>query len=169
MSREKRLPGGLTHRERTFAELMCKGMRPRDAYRQAGFAKRATDKQASDNASTKAKQPAIIKYMAEWLNRARISDIDSPGAAVAKTLDAINEASDDRNWTAIAALQRLRYQHNGIAERTSVQIEATFSDADILARLANNDPARLAQLRSLLAPASFDDEPLTIDSTAVET
>lgn len=168
MPRDVVLPGGLTARDRKFAELMCAGARPKDAYVRAGFGSRATDEQINSAAYRKAKQPQIVNYQAQYLARARISDLDSAGAAVATTLEAINEAKDDRNWTAIAALQRLRYQHNGIAERTTVQIEGTFSDLDILSRLANGDPQRLAQLRSLLAPSSFDDEPVTIDSTAVE-
>ena len=167
MSREKRLPDGLTARERIFAELMCKGMRPRDAYRQAGLGPRMTDKQASDAAAIKGKQPAIIGWMAQWLRQARISDIDSPGAAVNDVVHAFHEARDTGNLTAAAALGRLRFQANGIAERTTINLEATVSDADLLRRIAGDDNSKAALLSSMLRPATFQ-RPLVIEHQADE-
>lgn len=170
MSREKRLPDGLTARERIFAELMCKGMRPKDAYRQAGFAKRATEKQATNNAAAKAQQPAIVAHMAGWLRQARISDIDSPGEAVSDVKQAFYKAIDMDNLTAAAALGRLRFQANGIAEKTSITIEATFSDVDLLRRIAGDDEQKVGLLKSLLSTETFSGaaDPLLIEGTADE-
>jgi hypothetical protein len=170
MSRERRDKDGLTVRERKFALLMCKGMRIKEAYIQAGYGDRLPpderQQNAVNNAYQKAKQPQIVTWMADWLHQARISDLDSPGAAVSQTLQAINEATDDRNWTAIAALQRLRYQHNGIAEKTQISIEASISDADLLRRIAGDDNDKQGLLSTMLRPATFshgEKQPLVIE------
>lgn len=174
MSREKRLPSGLTAREQRFAELMAKGTRPKDAYIQAGYGDRMKPAEragyANKEAYRKAEQPAIVRYMAEWLARARISDLDSPGAAVSRTLRYLNQAEDAGNQTALAALQRLAYQHNGIAERTQISVEAVISDADLLRRIAGEDEAKTGLLMSLLRPATFNrdqvKQPLLIEGQA---
>jgi hypothetical protein len=170
MSREKRLPSGLTYREQRFAELMCKGVRPGDAYVQAGYGDRLKPAERAENANknayAKAQQPAIVGYMGQWLARARISDLDSPGAAVSRVLRHITMAEDAENWTALAALDRLAYQHNGIAERTQISVEAVISDHDLLKRIAGEDQAKLGLLTSLLQPATFsprEKRPLLIE------
>jgi hypothetical protein len=124
---------------------------------------------ANKHAYEKAQQPAIVGYMANWLAQARISDLDSPGAAVSGVLSDLTEARADRNWTATAALNRLRYQHNGIAERTTVTIEAGMSDLELLRRIAGDDKAKLGSLKALLKPATFQnvsDDTLLIEGSA---
>jgi hypothetical protein len=109
--------------------------------------------------------------MGAWLARARISEVDSVGQAVSTTLQAVNEAVDDRNWTAIAALQRLRYQHLGIAEKSHVTVEHVISDADLLRRITGGDEQKMGLLSSLLRPATFsqrENEPLLIEGQAVD-
>lgn len=155
MGRQRRDKDGLTPNERLFTELVCRGMQPAAAYRQAGYGSRGCEKDVASNALKKLAEPAIVRHRAEWLRQARISDIDTPGQAVAATLQAINEAEADRNWTAIAALQRLRYQHNGIAEKTTVTVEHVMPDGELLRRIAASDPGKMALLESLLRPATF--------------
>ena len=173
MSREKRLANGMTAREMRFAELMCRGVRVKDAYIQAGYGDRLKPEQreenAKNNAYQKARKPQIVTYMANWLARARISDLDSPGAAVSRVLKHIAMAEDDRNMTALAALDRLAYQHNAIAERTTVTIEAGVSDIDLLRRIAGDDEAKMGSLKALLRPATFQnvsDDTLLIEGSA---
>lgn len=175
MSREKRLPSGLTHREEQFAQLMCKGMRPKDAFLLAGYCERTPidgrAEQANKECYRKAEQPHIARYMAEWLGRARISDIDSPGAAVSDVVRAFHKAVDMDNLTAAAALGRLRFQANGIAERTVLNLEATISDADLLRRLAGGDDGKVALLSNMLKPATFshgEKQPLLIEGQAAD-
>jgi hypothetical protein len=175
MSRERRDKDGLTHRERKFALLMCKGMRIKEAYINAGYGDRLKPEQrdanAANNAYTKARQPQIVGFMSNWLAQARISDLDSPGAAVARTLRYLDKAEQDGNWTATAALQRLAYQHNGIAEKTTISIEASVNDADLLRRIAGDDSEKMGLLSGLLRPASFshgEKRPLLIEGQATE-
>ena len=175
MARPKRASiDGLTQKERFFAEQLCRGSRPPEAYELAGYVGAyGPDHKPRSVCYAKAKEPRIVAYMQQWLKRARISDIDSPGAAVSDTLRFISQAEDDRNQTALAALQRLRYQHNGIAEKHQVQIEHTFTDAELLLRILGGDAARLnspemSSLAALLSPESFDEPPVEMPSAGAE-
>jgi len=148
---------------------MCKGVRPKDAFLQAGYCERTPiegkAEQANKECYRKAEQPHITRYMATWLRQARLSDIDSPGAAMSDVVRAFHKAIDMDNLTAAAALGRLRFQGNGIAERTTINLEATISDQDLLRRIAGEDNDKQALLNSLLRPSTFQRqaEPLVIE------
>jgi hypothetical protein len=147
-------------------------MRPKDAYIQAGYGSRYTGADLQEYANKhcygKAEQAHIVGYMATWLQQARISDIDNPAAAVSDVVRAFHKAIDQDNLTAAAALGRLRFQANGIAEKTQLTVEHVISDADLLKRITGGDEQKMGLLSSLLRPATFNQDPVKLLELAAE-
>ncbi len=97
--------------------------------------------------------------METLLKAARIEDIDSVGQAFDDLLRLLVKAEDEGNLTAAANLMRQRLQAHGILrDRVAFTLEEQTSDADLLERLAGDDPVKLAALQTILgAPEGFEE------------
>ena len=154
---DKRLPNGLTARERQFCRNLCKGMTQLAAYRAAGYGKRANDTTAKAKASRMAGRDIVRATVAEMLQASGVKDLDSVGQAFSDLLQDIASARAQENWTAVAALTRQRLQVLGmLTDRMSVTVENSASDSELAARLAGDDPERQRLIASMLGKSSFD-------------
>src|SRR5262245_45932190 len=97
---------GLTPREARYCSLVAQGYSQADAFRTAFNASKLKPEQVYERAWRLSKRPKIMGRVRELLIAARLSDIDSVGQAVQRTLHALHEAERDRQWTAFAALNR---------------------------------------------------------------
>ena len=91
------------------------------------------------------------------MRAAKVEDIDSVGQAFDDLLRLLAKAEADGNLTAAANLMRQRLQAHGILrDRVTFTLEEQTSDADLIERLAGDDPAKAAALAKVLgAPDTF--------------
>ena len=153
---------GLTLQEERFCQLLVRGMSQRQAYRQAFDNLKSADQRIDERASKlKAKLPVGARLLA-ILKAAKLSDLDSPGAAVADMLADLSRARAADNWTAVMAGHRIRYSSHGLMrDNLTITAEQLLDDADLAKRLSKGDAAKEQALRVVLGNASFDEQPET--------
>lgn len=152
----KLLPNGLTPAQDRFCTLLARGIPQIQAYRQAGFAKRAKDETAAPKACLLAKQPKVQARIAELLKASGVADLDSVGQAYSDLLRVMTKAEAEGNMTAYAALSRQRLQVLGmLRDNVSLTVENSSSDSDLIQRLAAGDPAMALQLERLVGSKGF--------------
>ena len=151
---------GLTLQEEQFCQLIVRGLSQRQAYRQAFNNLKSADQRIDERASKlKAKLPVGARLLA-ILKAAKLSDLDSPGAAVADMLADLSRARAADNWTAVMAGHRIRYASHGLMrDNLTITAEQLLDDADLAKRLSKGDPAREAALRAALGGPGFGEEP----------
>jgi hypothetical protein len=151
-------PTLLTAKQAKFVEGIARGMLAKDAYRMA-FDTEAEDNAVRADAAKLRKKPAVALALRELLRNRRLADMDSIGELIADT-KADQEAARQRGAdAAVAAFARMRGNWLGIERQTLVlRPESLLSDAELIERLAGDDPARQAAAQVLLGvPDSFED------------
>ncbi len=103
--------------------------------------------------------PSVADFVAEILREARIEDLDTAQKAFSDLLRDIEAARQAENWTAVAALSRMRLTYHGLLkDRILIDHVERMSDAELIERISGGDPRRAELARELIGPASFDDE-----------
>jgi hypothetical protein len=86
----------------------------------------------------------------------RVSDLDSAASAYRDLLAALEAATTSRNWTAVAALSRLRLDVQGMLRSSNASQSMTgISDDQLLTKLAGDNVELRKQLQGLLGSDSF--------------
>ncbi len=150
---------GLTPEESNAAKLRAQGLSQVESYRRAFDVKRMKPKTVYEKSSKLFAKPAMQTRVETLLRAARVEDIDSVGQAFDDLLRLLAKAETEGNLTAAANLMRQRLQAHGILrDRVTFTLEEQTSDADLIERLAGDDPAKLAALRVILgAPDGFEE------------
>ncbi len=148
---------GLTPQEAQACVYRAQGLSQSEAYRRAFDVKRMKPGSIWTKASMLFGRVEVVCRVEALLRAARIEDIDSVGQAFDDLLRLLAKAEADGNLTAAANLMRQRLQAHGILrDRVAFTLEEKTSDADLLERLAGDDPAKLAVLKKMLgAPDGF--------------
>ena len=151
----------LNARERYFCQFLARGVGQGVAWQRAieadtGEIKELTNSLRSQ-ASQKAKQPWIVEHLERLLDNAAVTDIDSIGQAYNDMRDLLKKAENKENYNAAAQLTRLRLQAIG-ALKNEVYVQSSIDDKILIDRLANGDPVKIAALKEMLTPDSFEEE-----------
>jgi hypothetical protein len=148
---------GLSFAEGRFANFLAHGMSQKDAFRKAWPKSRATAACVHERASRLANSPAVKARVREILSQMKVSDLDSAPAAYQDLLSALQAATDARNWTAVAALSRLRLDVQGMLRSSHAGMgDRSLSDETILDRLAGTNAELRKQLKGLLGSDNFE-------------
>lgn len=140
---------GLFPNEEAFARA-CLKHNQSDAYRlthSPEVVKRLKPEEINKRASDLANKPAVQRRVRALLDESKIQDLESIGHAFSELLTDLTAARTAKNWTAVAAFQRLKLQVLGmLKEIVMLSPEQTLSDEEIIKRLAGNNPALRAAL-----------------------
>ena len=158
MPKKLRDADGLTPNEARFARFLCQGMTQREAYRRAWPKTRATPQQIDTRASALANRPEIRCRCREILSQMKVQDLDNAPQAYKDLLADLEQARISKNWTAVAALSRLRLDVQGmlkssVADRTGL---GTISDENLLQQLAGDNLELRKELQKLLGRDTFE-------------
>ncbi len=150
---------GLSPQEAQACVYRAQGLSQSAAYRRAFNVNRIKPETVWNKASKLFSRSEVQARVGTLLRAARVEDIDSVGQAFDDLLRLLTKAEDEGNLTAAANLMRQRLQAHGILrDRVAFTLEEQTSDADLLERLAGDDPAKLAALQTILgAPEGFDE------------
>ena len=150
---------GLTPQQERFAVALAKGLSQADAYRSAYRLKPQTTAESVYAAASRvAKDPQVKSRVRQILSEARIVDIDNVGQAWRDLLDVLQEARDEKNFTAVAALLRQRLTGLGaLQHHLHVTQHSSMSDEQLVKRLAGDDESIAIALRAILGADSFDE------------
>ena len=147
---------GLKPADERFAAHLAKGMYQTDAYRKSHDCTGVAPQRIAERASKLAAKPGVKARVQELLREAKVLDIDSVGEAHKAILDAIERASEAKNWTALSSLLKTRAQILGMIKDSMVIAPAEgLSDAQLIDRLAGGDAAKAAMVKKMLGK---DDE-----------
>ncbi len=150
---------GLTPQEAQACVYRATGLSQSDAYRRAFNVKRIKPETVWNKASKLFSRSEVQARVGTLLKAARVEDIDSVGQAFDDLLRLLVKAEDEVNLTAAANLMRQRLQAHGILrDRVAFTLEEQTSDADLLERLAGDDPAQLAVAQRMLGSADGFEE-----------
>lgn len=148
---------GLTPNEIRFAYLRARGHSQSEAYRQAFKPKSAKPETIWAEASRVGSKPNVLARIQEHFETMRLEDGDNAARAVHELQDCLESAIQDKNWTAVAALFRLRLQVLGVLkDRLIISPEAAMSDADLVKSLAGGDASKEKMIRAVLSKEGFD-------------
>ena len=154
---EAKRDSGLTAKQERFAALLAQGYTQSGAYRAAYDARDMKPETVWQEASRVAHDPLVAARVRKLLEDARITDLDSAQRAFLDLLEDIASARSAGNWTAVAALQRMRMQYHGLLkDRLVLSEEQSMSDEALIKSLAGGDEAKERALREMLPPDSFD-------------
>jgi hypothetical protein len=121
------------------------------AYRKAFRHRSFTDSQISDKAYKMAKSDRVTAVRETVLKELKQSDLDSVGATMVDLLRFIRQAEEAANFTAVAALMRLRMQANAMLSDTIVlKAEEQLTDAELVKRLSGRDTSLATSLKGVL-------------------
>lgn len=145
---------GLFPNEELFARALSRGLDQSEAYRASHSRERVTrlSKEAINvRASKMASNPRLKERVRALLDEAKISDLDNIGRAFTDLMRFIFKAEEKSNFTALAALMRLRLQVIGaLKENVLVNMESTISDDELVKRMTSRQPELAALLRKSL-------------------
>ena len=149
---------GLSPQEAQACVYRATGLSQAEAWRQAFNRPRVKPQTAWVEASKVFAKPNVCQRVDALLRAAKVEDLDSIGQAVDDLLQLITKCVEEGNLTAAANLMRQRLQvHGALRDRLLITPEERASDADLIERLAGDDPAKAAVLRQVLgAPDGFD-------------
>ena len=157
MPKKIRDADGLTYGEGRFANFLAHGLSQKDAFRKAWPKSRATAACVHERASRLANSPAVKARVREILGAMKISDLDNAPQAYQDLLSALQAATDARNWTATAALSRLRLDCLGMLKTSHAGMgDHGLSDETLLDKLAGANPELRKQLKGLLGSDNFE-------------
>ncbi len=158
MTKMPRDEDGLTYIEAKAAALCAQGFSQSEAYRQATGTTRAKPETVHKRASDMFKRAHVQGRVRELLRLAKVQDIESAGESYAKMLEDMEAARADQNHNAVMGYTRIKMQAHGmLRDNVSMTMESSLSDEDLIQRMAGDDPAKLAVLRTMLgAKDTFD-------------
>lgn len=145
---------GLHPNEEKFCRYLATGMNQSEAYR-AAHSKDRVDRLSKDQIAVRASKMAgrqgIRERVRQLLDEAKISDLDNLGRAFTDLMRFIEKAEDKQNFTALAALMRLRLQLLGaLKDNVSLKVEEGISDEELVKRLSEKNPALASVLAKTL-------------------
>jgi hypothetical protein len=151
----KRDPNLLTQDAAEFAALVAAGMTQAQAYRETHRVSGVSPQRIAERACRLAAKAQVQARINELIRASNIQDLDTAGRAFADLLTQIKAATEAKNWTAVAALMRLRLQCHGILrDHLVMSEESRLSDDELCRKLAGGNEQLAQQLRTLLAPAN---------------
>ena len=149
--RPARAPGELQPAEEKFCQLVAAGYDQTAAARKAYAARRLSDQAYSERGSKLAARPDVQARIFRIVAELEISTIDSAPHVLRDVLDAYREARADRQWTAIAALARVRAQIQGLLRDTVVlRAEGSLTDEQLAKQISDGDPDLAHKVHLLL-------------------
>lgn len=147
----KQQDNGLTVREDRFAICIAVGMEQVQAYLKCFQRRGRSDNAIAIAASRLAARPTVVERAESCLAEAKAGDLDSIGQYWADLKSYIKAAASEANWTAVAALMRLRGQVIGaLVETIAVRAEQSMTDETLVKQLSKGDQAKAATLIALL-------------------
>ena len=142
---------GLTAKQERFAALLAQGYTQAGAYRASYDAKNMKDATVHQEACRLARDPNVAARLRELLEDARISDLDNAQRAFLDLLQDIESARSAENWTALAALQRMRMTYHGLLkDRVIMEHHGPAHDEEIIKAIAGDNERLAAMLRDHL-------------------
>ncbi|MDH4032071.1 MAG: hypothetical protein OEU49_14565 [Chromatiales bacterium] len=141
---EAKRDDGLTAKQARFAALLARGYTQSAAYREAYDADDMKPETLYPAASKLAADYNVRTRVNELLQEVRLEDLDNCRAALLDLLSDMDAARQAGNWSAVAALTRLRLQALGMLKDKLVVSgdAASLSDKQLIDELAGNDPAK---------------------------
>ena len=140
-----------------FAGYKAQGMTNTDAWRQ--ITPEWETIQTNDQhkrAHEFANDPLVLAKVNEILHQSKLSVMDSHSRFHADVLQSLTAAASESNWTAVAALLRVRGSSGSyLSETFNMQDDRGTSMEQTIDRLAKLRPDMAAQLRAML-PATKD-------------
>ncbi len=148
---------GLTPKEAQACVYRATGLSQSDAYRRAFNVKRIKPETVWIKASKLFSRSEVQARVSELLNAAKVQDIVSVGKWGQMVLDGVEKAWKDKNMTAyFNGTRQLGQAVGALKDNIALTVEQRTSDADLIERLAGDDPAIHAVLQTILgAPDSF--------------
>jgi hypothetical protein len=136
-------------KEQRFAFMIATGRTQVDAYSAVfnveGLSRDVIEKRASRLAN----KAGVIERGRAFLKEQNIADLDSAAECVQDLLADLRKAREAANWTAVAALTRLRGQMHGVLkDSVHVQSEQKLTDEQVAQRIAGGDLKLAAMLRA---------------------
>ncbi len=150
---------GLTPQEAKACLYRAQGMSQSDAYRKGFNKPRASAKTINEKACRLFARAAVQARVRELLRASKVQDLVSAGEWGDMLLAKIAKAEADGNHNAV--MQGLRLLGQGIGtlkDNVALTVEQRSDDDTLLERLAGDDPAKLAALRTILGAADTFDE-----------
>ena len=146
----------LTPKQTTFAILRARGYSKSAAYREAYNAVRMKPHTVAEEARRLSEHPLISRTTAQHLKEAHAQDIITTGQVLQGIIDDLEMAREEKNLTAVAALDRVLCQTLGMMRDTLVlSAEKSETDDELVARLSGGDPHKATMLRSIIGKDSF--------------
>ena len=141
-----------------FASYKAQGMTNTDAWRQITPDWESMTLVAQHEASSRfANDPLVLSKVNEILHQSKLSAMDSHSRFHADVLQSLTAAASEGNWTAVAALLRVRGSSGSyLSETFNMQDDRGTSMEQTIDRLAKLRPDMAAQLRAMLPPATKD-------------
>lgn len=149
---------GLTPQEAEAAKLRATGLSQAEAYRRAFKVQRMKPKKVYEKASTLFGRPAVKGRVRELLKAAKVQDLISVGEWLELVRDGVEKAKADNNMTAFFnGTRQLGQALGALKDNVNLTVEQQMSDAELIERLAMDDPAKVAALQQILGAADkFD-------------
>ncbi len=148
---------GLTPEEAKVCLYRAQGSSQSDAYRRAFNKPQAKPKTINEKACRLFAKPATQARVVELLKASKVQDIISVGEWGQMVLEGVEKARADDNMTAFFnGTRQLGQAVGALKDSVALTVEQRTSDADLIERLAGDDPAKIAALRQVLgAPDTF--------------
>ncbi len=148
---EAKRDSGLTAKQERFVAFLAQGYTQAAAYRAAYDAGAMKDATVHQEACRLARDPNVAARLRELLEDARIEDLDNAQRAFLDLLEDIASARSAENWTALAALQRMRLQYHGLLkDRVIMEHHGPAHDEEIIKAIAGSNERLAAMLRDHL-------------------
>ncbi len=160
-AQQNRKPKELTAKQTRFTILRARGYTKSAAYREAYNAVRMKPHTVAEEARRLCENPLISRTIAEHLKEARAQDIITTGQVLQGIIDDLEMAREEKNLTAVAALDRVLCQTLGMMRDTLVlSAEKSETDDELVARLSGGDEHKAKMLRTIIGKDTFetDDE-----------
>ncbi len=155
-AQQNRKPKELTAKQARFALLRARGYTKSGAYREAYGAVRMKPPSVAEEARRLCENPLVSLAIDEHLKAARIEDITTTQQILRGMLDDLETARDEKNMTAVAALNKTLCQVYGMtSQKLVLSPEKSETDDELIARLSGGDPHRAAMLRASIGKDSF--------------
>ena len=149
-------PRELTAKQLRFALLRARGYSKSSAYREAYGAVRMKPHTVAEEARRLSENPLISRTIDEHLQAARLEDITTTRQIMRGMLDDLETAREEKNMTAVAALNKTICQvYQMTSTRLVLSPEKSETDDELIARLSQGDEHKATMLRSIIGKDSF--------------
>lgn len=136
MEKQKPIP----EKKASFALYLAQGKTQILAFQLSHPNSEATLESQYEMASKLAKDPEVVERVAELAKSYTVGDIDTVGQHYLRILDDRQEAKDAGNMTAVAALDRLLAQCQGMTnEKFTLTPAAKMTDEELARSIAGDD------------------------------